>query len=118
SPASRRRRAAPGSPRTENRRRYFGFERRRVRLRRFELGGLFLDQLDQVIDNVGILEPVVGHAADIDLMRVVAAAGKADIGLARFAWPIDDAADHRQRQRRRDMSEPLLEYLDRLDDLK
>ena len=44
---------------------------------------------------LGVLEPVVGDAAEIDLMRVVAAAGEADIGLARLARAVDDAADDR-----------------------
>jgi len=29
---------------------------------RLDLGGLSLDQLDEVIDNIGVLQPVVGNA--------------------------------------------------------
>ena len=50
---------------------------------RLDRGGLLLDPLNQVINDIGILQPVVGNSADIDLMGVVAAAGEADIGLAR-----------------------------------
>ena len=52
---------------------------------RFDLGGFLLDQLDEVVDDVRVLQTVVGEAADIDLVGAVAAAGEADIGLARFA---------------------------------
>ena len=61
---------------------------------------------------------MVGEAADVDLVGAVAAAGEADIGLARLARTVDDAADHRQGQRRRDVGEALLEALDGLDDLE
>ena len=43
-------------------------------------------------------------------MRAVAAAGEADIGLARLARAVDDAADDRERHRRRDVREPLLQH--------
>ena len=46
---------------------------------------------------------VIGHARQIDHVLAGAAAGDADIGLARLARAVDDAAEHRQRQRRRDM---------------
>jgi hypothetical protein len=71
-----------------------------------------------MIDDVSVFQAVVSQAADIDLMRAVAAAGEADIGLARLARAIDDAADDRDRQRRRDVGKPLLEPLDRLDHLE
>jgi hypothetical protein len=61
---------------------------------------------------------MVGDAAQINLMRVVAAAGEADIGLARLARPVDDAADDREGQRRRDVGEPLFEQFDGLDHLE
>src|SRR3954469_751410 len=85
-------------------------------LRRLDLGGLPLDQLDEVVDDIGVLQPVVGDAAQIDLVRVVAATGQSDIGLARLARPVDDAADDRQGQRRRDVRETLFQHLDGLYD--
>jgi hypothetical protein len=51
------------------------------------------------------------------LVGAVAAAGEADVGLACFAGAVDDAADDRHGERRRDVREALLEPLDRLDDL-
>src|SRR5262249_26083156 len=66
------------------------FEHRLSRLRRLDLRDLLFDQLDQMVDDAGIPQPVVGDAAEIDLMRVVAAAGEADIGLARLAGPVDN----------------------------
>jgi hypothetical protein len=47
----------------------------------------------------------------------VAAAGEADIGLPRLARTVD-AADDRNGHRRRDVGEPFLEPLDRLDRLE
>src|SRR3954447_16094369 len=127
SPASSWPKAGPGSPHRSAAITKEGAQRllsrfehllRLISLRRLDLGGLLLDQLDKMIDDIGVLQPVVGDAAQINLMRVVAPAGQADIGLARFAGPVDDAADDRQRQRRRYMREPLLQHLDRLDDLE
>ena len=66
-------------------------------LRGFNFGGFFLDQLDEVVDDVGVFQAVVGDAADIDLVGAVAAAGEADVGLARLARAVDDAADDRKR---------------------
>src|SRR5215471_724999 len=68
-----------------------------------DFGGLFFDQLDKVVDDVGVLQAVVGAAAEVDLVRAVAAAGEADIGLARLARAVDDAADDRHRKWRRDV---------------
>ncbi len=65
-----------------------------------------------------VLQPMMRHARDIDLMRAVAAAGEADIGLARLAGAVDDAADDRERHRRGDVREPLLQHLDGLDDVE
>ena len=45
-------------------------------------------------------------------MLALAAAGDADVSLARFARSVDDTAEHRQRHRRLDMLQPLLERLD------
>jgi hypothetical protein len=59
----------------------------------FDLGGLVLGQLDEVVDDVGIFLAVVGEAADVDLVGTVATAREADIGIARFAGTVDDAAD-------------------------
>ena len=53
--------------------------------------------IDEMIDDVLVLEAMVGKAADIHLMRAVAAAGEADVGFARFARAVDDAADDRDR---------------------
>ena len=64
-------------------------------LLRFDLGGFLLHQLNEVVDDVGVFEAVVGEAADVDLVGAVAAAGEADIGFARFARAVDDAADDR-----------------------
>jgi hypothetical protein len=89
-----------------------------VLLRGFDLGGFFFDQFDEVVDDVGVFKAVVGEAADEDLVGAVAAAGEADIGLARFARAVDDAADDRDGEPRRDVREPLLEPLDGLDDLE
>src|SRR6266404_7357831 len=86
--------------------------------RRSQLRRLFLHQLDEMVDDVGVFQAVVGEAADIDLMRAVAAAGEADIGLARFARTVDDTTDDRNGQRRRDVREALLQPLDRLDHLE
>ena len=55
---------------------------------------------------------------DIDLMRAFAAAGKADIGHHRLAGAVDDAADHRNRHRRRDVRQALFQHFDRLDDIE
>ena len=52
---------------------------------RLDLGGLLFDQFDEVVDDVGVFEAVVGEAGEVDLVGAVAAAGEADIGLARFA---------------------------------
>jgi hypothetical protein len=71
-------------------------------LRGFDLGGLFLDQLDEVVDDVGVFEAVVGEAAEVDSVGAVAAAGEADVGLARLARAVDDAADNGRGERRRD----------------
>jgi hypothetical protein len=88
------------------------------RLRRFDLGGFFLDQLDEMVDDVGVLQTMVGKTANVDLVGAVAAAGEADVGLARLARAVDDLADHRQGERRRDVREAFLELLDGLDDLE
>src|SRR6185312_4376294 len=91
---------------------------RLLALLRFDLGRLLFHHLDEVIDDALILEAVVRHAGNIDLMRIVAATGETDIGFARLARPVDDAADHRERHRRGDMRQALLQDLDRLDDFE
>ena len=63
-------------------------------------------------EDVGVFEAVVGEAADVELVGAVAAAGEADIGLARLARAVDDTADDRHLQWRRDVREALLEPLD------
>src|SRR5262249_45096127 len=88
-PASRLRKAAPGSrrlrtmtPRPISCRLLRRFERRfrLISLRRLDLGDLLLDQFDKVVDDIGVLQPVVGDPAQIDLVHIVAAAREADIG--------------------------------------
>ena len=71
-----------------------------------------------MVDDVGVFEAVVGEAADLDLVGAVAAAGEADIGLARFARTVDDAADDRDGEWRRDVLEALFEALDGPDHLE
>src|SRR5258708_5461577 len=85
---------------------------------RLDLRRLFLDETDEVVDHALILQPVRCHAAEIDLMCVVAAAREADIGLARLARTVDDTADDGQGQRRRDVGQLLLADADRLDDVE
>src|SRR6185436_2478906 len=82
---------------------------------RLDFGRLLLDQLGQMVDDTGVLQPVVRYARDIDLVRAVAAAGEADIGFARLARSVHDAADHRHGHRRGDVRHALLQGLDGLD---
>jgi hypothetical protein len=49
---------------------------------RFDFSGFFFDQLDEVVDDVGVFQAVVGQAVDVHLVGAVAAAGKADVGFA------------------------------------
>ena len=51
-------------------------------------------------------------------MGAAATAGQTDMGFARLARAVDDAADDRHRYRRGDVGEPLLEPLDGFDALK
>ena len=44
-------------------------------------------------------------------------AGDANVGFLALADPIDDAAQHRHRQRHADMAEPLLDLIGQLDDV-
>src|SRR3546814_18607043 len=62
-----------------------------------------------------VLDMMIGDARQIDHVLARAAAGEADIGLARFAGAVDDAAQNRKRYRRADMLEPLLKLFDRAD---
>ena len=50
-----------------------------------DLGGTGLDKADNMLDDVAIRQPVIGETRHIDLMRSLAAACQADIGLARLA---------------------------------
>ena len=61
---------------------------------------------------------MVGDARQIDHVLALAAAGDADVGLARLARAVDDAAEHRERHRRLDVLQPLLERLDGADDVE
>jgi hypothetical protein len=75
----------------------------------FDLGGLFSTNSTRWSTMSASLEPMVGDAAQIDLVRAVGAAGETDIGLARLAKAVDDAADHRHGEWRRDVLEALFE---------
>src|SRR6516164_6728873 len=54
--------------------------------RGFDLGGLLLAKLDDMLDQADIVDPVAGFAVEIDLAMPLAgaAAAKADIRLARL----------------------------------
>ena len=80
--------------------------------------GLLLDELGHMLDDILILQPVMLVAGDIDHMRVVAAAGEADIGFTRFAGTVDNAADDADRHRRGDVGDALFQRLDGLDDVE
>src|SRR6185369_17501947 len=58
---------------------------------------------------------MVGDPRQIDHVRPVPAARQSNVGLARFARPVDDTAEHRKRHRRLDMLEPIFERLDGAD---
>src|SRR3546814_11529054 len=75
---------------------------------RLDLGRLGLDQRDDVRDHVCVLYMVVGDARQIDHLLAVAAAGAADVGFARLAGAVADAAEDRQRHRGLDMMQRLL----------
>ena len=77
---------------------------------------LALDQLDEMIDQTGLVDPVVGDAVDIHEVGVVAAAGEADVGLPGLAGSVDDTTDDRERQGRGDVLQPVLQHLHRPDD--
>ena len=66
-----------------------------------------------MIEHIVALDVVIGHPGEIDHVLAIAAAGYADVGLARFARAIDHAAEHRKAHRRLDVLEPLLERLNR-----
>ena len=46
-----------------------------------------------MIDHVLIPDVMIGDAGQIDHMLAIAAAGNADVGLARLARAVDDAAE-------------------------
>ena len=50
-----------------------------------------------------------GPACQINHARLIAAAGKPNIGLARFARTIDHTADNRQRNRLGNMGQPIFQ---------
>src|SRR6185295_13455072 len=76
------------------------------------------DQPDDVIDHVGVLDMMIGDSRQIDHVLALAAAGDADVGLARLAGAVDDAAEHRERHRRADVGEALFQLLDGADDVE
>src|SRR5207248_11098016 len=92
-----------------------GVQRLLARLVGFDLGGLGFDQLHDVIDHLGVFDVVVGDAREIDHVRAVAAAGDADVGLARFAGAVHDAAEHTERHWRLDVLQAGLERFDGAD---
>ena len=61
---------------------------------------------------------MVGDARQIDHMLAIAAAGDADVGLARFAGAIDNAAEDREGHGCFDMAKRILQLLHRADDVK
>ncbi len=72
-------------------------------------GGCFgFDQFHNMRDHIGVFDMVIGHARKIDHMLSITAAGDADVGLARFARAVDDAAEDRERQWRFNMAERVL----------
>ncbi len=71
-----------------------------------------------MVDHPFVLDGVVGEAGQIDHVLARAAAGQADVGLARLARAVDDAAEHRERQGRVDMLEPLFQRLNGADDVE
>src|SRR5262249_19599163 len=66
--------------------------------RGLDLGGLFFAQLDHMVDQVGVVDAIGRRTVEIDLPVALAgaAAGEPQIGLARLAGTVDDAADDRQ----------------------
>src|SRR5262245_26567506 len=66
---------------------------RRLVTLRFDFGGLLLDQLDDVVDEIRIVHFVMGLAGDVDHAAPCPAAGEAEIGLRCLAGAVDDAAD-------------------------
>src|SRR3546814_3531754 len=69
---------------------------------------------DQMIDDAVVLQAVVRHALDVDLVGAAPAAGEADVGHQRLAGAVHHAADHRDGHRRGDVGKALLEDLDGL----
>ena len=53
------------------------------RAARIDLGRLRFDELDDVLDHVGVLDMMVGDPRQEDHMLAVAAAGDADVGFAK-----------------------------------
>ena len=92
--------------------------KRRLSLLGLDLRRLLLNQANDVVDHVGIADMMISDPGQIDHMRTVAAAGDPDVGLTRFARPVDDAAKDAERHRRLDMLQSGLECLDGADDIK
>src|SRR5438309_2635099 len=114
-----------------------------VLLRRSRLSGSFLRwglrlsfvAIVPVVGGYGL--PFLGHDLDLGQQRlhqlfrlhlpdqlaffeqdpVAFPAGDADVGFLALADPVDDAAQHRHRQRHADMAEPLLDLIGQLDDV-
>jgi hypothetical protein len=78
-------------------------------LRGFDLRSPLLDRIDEVVDDVGVFQAVVGDATDVDLVGSVAAAGEADVGFARLARPLTTQPMTRDGEWRRDVREALIE---------
>src|SRR4029450_947297 len=96
-----------------------GFARRFIcSVARLDLRRLLLDEADDMVDHLLVADMMVGDAGQIDHMLALAAAGDADVGLARFARAIDDASEHAQRHRGPDVLQPLLQLFDSTDDVE
>src|SRR3546814_10728895 len=63
---------------------------------------------DQMIDDAVVLQAVVRHALDVDLVGAAPAAGEADVGHQRLAGAVHHAADHRDGHRRGAVGKALL----------
>jgi hypothetical protein len=57
-------------------------------------------------------------AGDIHHPSALAAAGEAQIGHQRFAWPVHDAADNGERDRLGDVGQARFELVHRFDDVE
>src|SRR5262249_19863767 len=93
-----------------------GFKRRCDRVAGgLDFGCLLFAQFDDMIDESGVVELINRLAVEIDHAGARAAAGEADVGFARFAWAVHDAADDRKRHRRGDVLQAFFQDAHGLD---